>query len=68
MTDILVMVYPDNRIVKAYRYAPSVVLVPRGSACDSDESIVTDSNGFRYKRHIREGEGPFNAHYEYRMI
>ena len=66
MDDIKVKVYPDNRTVSAFRYAPTVILVRAKSVRDTDQSIVTDEFGRRYKRHVNETSGSY--FFEYRMI
>ncbi len=66
MDKITVSVYPDNKKVLGYRYAPYVILIYCSSVTNSDESIITDLNGFRYKRHIKELQG--NLFFEYRKI
>jgi len=67
MDKILVQVFPDNTKVVGYRYAESVVLILSGKIRDTDQSIATDSEGFRYKRYLYPGcSGSLFA--EYRRI
>lgn len=69
MDDITVDVYPDNKkTVPAFRYADNVILVQKFRVWDTDESIVTDAGGFRYKRHLHHLENQFSAFAEYRLI
>jgi len=68
MEDIQVEVYPDGKTVKAFRYAPTVILVMKGTVYDTDESIVTDANGYRHKRHLYAGETEWSVFSEYRRI
>lgn len=58
MENIEVEVYPDRKTVKAYRYSDNVIIIP-GTVIDTDESVVTDIDGFRYKRKIVPGSSLF---------
>ena len=58
MKDIEVTVFPDKKIVKAYRYSDNIIIIP-GTVRVTDQSIVTDVEGFRYKRRVVSGSTLF---------
>jgi len=66
MEETTVYVHPDNKSVKAYRYAPTVILVQASTVNNTNESIVTDIDGFRYKRSIcaKYSKSYFNEYYK----
>ena len=41
-----------GKLLIAYIYDDNVLLVPSGTVPDSDKEMVTDKEGFRYKRKI----------------
>lgn len=48
-----VRVYPTNKTKLAYRYAPTVMLIHNKNVPNTDTAILTDTDGYRYKRLIR---------------
>jgi len=63
MKEIKVTVHPDNKTVDAYDYGPTVVLIYPFKVQDSDMSIVTKSDGFRFKRKITGETNPLFFQY-----
>lgn len=68
MKKITVKVHPDNKVTVAYTYGETVLLVSARTVWDTDSSIVTNPEGYRFRRFIREGEGPCSMLWEYRRI
>lgn len=48
-----------NHNVIAYQIVPWLLLIQAGKVRDSDDSIVTDQDGFRYRRQVRAGQSRF---------
>lgn len=63
MKSEIVKVYPDDKKVLAYRYADTCMLVIASKVRDTDASIITDNEGYRYKRVIECGRVWSSAEY-----
>ena len=63
MQKIQVFTYPDNKVVEAYNYAPTVVLIFPHKVSNSDISIVTNDVGYRFKRKITGETNPLFFQY-----
>ncbi len=63
MDKIKVDVYPDDKCVDAYAYAPTVILIYPHKVWNRDESVVTNATGCRFKRKITGEENPLFFQY-----
>lgn len=68
MKEIMVDVHPDGKKVKAFVYAPAVLLVYAKSVWNTDSSIITDPEGFRYRRRVAAEETAHTLFFSYEKI
>ena len=67
MQDEFFDVFPTSKKVKGYRYASYIILISHTLVPDSDEVIITDKNGYVYKRKINS-DYPNACYHEFHKI